>query len=285
MEQSKHGGNAPDEDIRALYARLDDMSAAAERGELAMTAFLTPREAKYACARLSHRLSCGLAVCWGGSEEAERVRMILLPDYAEGMISQETLSADPAAALAGAGLEELSDALLAAVTALRIRGSGYRTLTHRDYLGSLMGAGLNRDAVGDVLVESDCSAVVICGERMAAYLADNLEKVGADTVKVSRLSAGERPQARRLTQPIQDTVASERLDCVVAALCNLSRDKAQTLIRGGLCELEYEPVQDCDRTVEPPAVLSVSGYGKFRIDTLGDRTRKGRLRLLAVRYI
>ena len=59
MEQSKHGGTAPDEDIRALYARLDDLSAAAERGELAMTAFLTPREAKYACARLSHRLSCG----------------------------------------------------------------------------------------------------------------------------------------------------------------------------------------------------------------------------------
>ena len=40
-----------------------------------------------------------------------------------------------------------------------------------------------------------------------------------------------------------------------------------------------------DRTVEPPAVLSVRGYGKYRIDTLGDKTRKGRLRLLAVRYI
>ena len=31
MEQSKHGGTAPDEDIRALYARLDDLSAQTNR--------------------------------------------------------------------------------------------------------------------------------------------------------------------------------------------------------------------------------------------------------------
>ena len=44
---------------------------------------------------------------------------------------------------------------------------------------------------------------------------------------------------QRLT-PIRTTVASERLDCVIAALTGLSREAAQTAVRSGLCEVEFE---------------------------------------------
>ena len=275
----------PDEAIRALFARLDDLCGAAARGETAMTAFLSPREAKYARLYLSHRLTEGLAVLWGGYPDAERVRAILLPDYCEGLVDPAALSADPAAALAEAGLDDLSDSLTAAVTPLRVTGSGYRTLSHRDYLGSVMGAGLERDALGDVLVQDEHSAVLICGSRMAEYLLSGLERIGADAVKVARLAPGEAPQAVVRTQPLSDTVASQRLDCVAASLCNLSRDKAQSAIRAGLCELNYECVQDVDTAVEAPAVLSVRGFGKFRVLSFDGETRKGRIRMRAEKYI
>ena len=68
------------EDIRLLIARLDDLCRRSERGETAVSAFLTPREAKYAAVHLSARIRGGTALLWGGYPGAERVRAILLPD-------------------------------------------------------------------------------------------------------------------------------------------------------------------------------------------------------------
>lgn len=285
MSQTSVRGYAPDESISALYARLDDLSAAAARGETAVSAFLTPREAKYARAALSHRLAAGTALLFGGPADAERVRAVLLPEYLEGLTDPVSLAADPCAALAAAGFDDVCGTLTSAVCAVRIRGSGYKTLSHRDYLGSILGAGLDRDAVGDIIVENDCTASVLCGSRIADFLTTNLERIGADAVRTERLPAGEYPRAERRTRPISDTVASERLDCVVAALCNLSRDKAQTLIRAGLCEMDYESVDACDARVEPPAVISCRGYGKFRVLPFEGETKKGRIRLRAEQYV
>ena len=83
MEPRRERANAPDENIRALYARLDDLCAQAGQGVAAVTPFLTPREAKYARQYLSGRLRAGLALLWGGYPDAERVRAFLLPDYLE----------------------------------------------------------------------------------------------------------------------------------------------------------------------------------------------------------
>ena len=109
--------------------------------------------------------------------------------------------------------------------------------------------------------------------------------MATDTVKVGRVPEGTPLAGTRRLQPISDTVASERLDCVVAALCNLSREKAQMTVRSGLCELDYEAVEDCSATVTAPAVISVRGYGKFAVHAFDGTTRKGRVRLVAGKYI
>ena len=88
-----------DEDIRLLLSRLDDLVRKSGRGEAAVSAYLTPREAKYARIHLSSRLSAGTAVLWGGYPEAERVRVVILPDYTEGLVDPTALMSDPVAAL------------------------------------------------------------------------------------------------------------------------------------------------------------------------------------------
>ncbi len=276
-----------DEDLRRLAARLEDLSDRASRGIPALSPYLTPRETRFASHMLAARLSAGTAVLWGGYPHAERRRAILLPDYVEGMLSPDALSEDPVTALSDAGLDELCDTLRESACLLSIRGSGYRTLSHRDYLGSALGLGIDRDAIGDIVVadgEGAHEAYLVTDSRMADFLMTDLKRVATDTVKVTRLVGTAVIPARR-TAPIHDTIASERLDCVVAALCNLSREKAQTAIRQGLCELDYEPACDCDRTVDPPATVSVRGYGKFTVHAFGGETRKGRVRLLAEKYI
>lgn len=274
-----------DETIRLLLSRLDDLCDRGARGEAAVSPYLTPREAKYARIHLSARIRGGTAVLWGGFPEAERVRVFVLPDYTEGLADPEALAAHPVAALAEAGLEDLADALREAVRPICVKGSGFRELTHRDYLGSVLGLGLERDAIGDILISDTHNAILLTDARVGDFLMTALTKVATDTVKVSRLPEGTSLAGTRRLQPISDTVASERLDCVVAALCNLSREKAQMAVRSGLCELDYEAVEDCSATVVAPAVISVRGYGKFAVHAFDGTTRKGRLRLVAGKYV
>ncbi len=250
-----------------------------------MGSYLTPREAKYAAAHLSARIRAGTALLWGGYEEAERVRVLILPDYTEGLSDPARLAVDPIPALRESGLDELADTLAEAFCVIRIRGSGFRELSHRDYLGSVLGLGLERDAIGDILVMDSHTAYLITSGRTAEFLLTSLEKVSTDTVKVDRLPEGTSLTSARRLQPISDTVASERLDCVVAALCNLSREKAQTAVRAGIVELDYELCEACDTTVEAPAIISVRGYGKFVIHAFDGVTRKGRMRFVAGKYV
>ena len=274
-----------DESIRLLLARLDDLCAKGGRGEMGISPFLTPREAKYAARHLAARIAAGTALLYGGYPDAERVRAVILPDYAEGRADRDRLTADPVAALREAGLEELADSLRSGALPLLIRGSGFRELNHRDYLGSVLGLGLERSALGDLVVADAHHAYLYTSASMGDFLVTQLVKVATDTVKTLYPPADSVPTLARRLQPISDTVASERLDCVVAALCNLSREKAQTAIRSGLVELDYELTEACDAAVEPPAVLSVRGFGKYAVHRFDGETRKGRIRLVAGKYI
>ena len=274
--------------IVALYARLGDLVALSERGEVGVTPYLTPREAMYAKSYLSSHIMSGVAYLWGGHPDAERVRAIIFPAYVEGMIPPPATPDDirsPVDLLLEAGLDGLAQEVADLVAILRLQGSGFRNLTHRDYLGSVLGLGLERDVLGDIWVSDTSHAYVFCKGEICAFLQEHLTHVGHDPVKITRLDPATPVTYQRNTQPISDTVASPRLDCVVAALCNLSRDAAQSTLRSGLVEMNYETCDKCDATVEPPCIISVRGVGKFCVKTLGGETRKGRVRMTAEKFV
>ncbi len=273
--------------LASLDARLRDLCERADRGEPALSAFLTPREVMHAGRQLAARTAAGTALLLGGFPEAERRRLCLLPAYMEGLISPEALAgpaADAARALAEAGLSELSEAVAEAAVLLLVRGSGFRTLAHRDYLGSILALGVERDALGDLVCLSEHEAVVAAGGRMADFLADSLTRVACDAVQVRRLAPGELTLPERRMTPVQDTVASPRLDCVVAALGGLSRERAKAAILAGLVEVDYEPLTAPDTPLLPPVTLTIRGTGKFLVEELGEATRKGRMRVRGKKY-
>ena len=280
-----------DPEILSLYARLNDLLGLSERGEITATSFLTPRECLYAASFCEARIREGGAFLWGGfplsdgDTPPERRRMLFLPEYAVGFASPDALAQDPVAALSAAGLDDLSGCVADSVRILQIKGSGFRKLSHRDYLGSVLGLGLERSVIGDIFVADEFSAYLACKGDLADFLVSNLTNVSADTVRVSLLPVGFVPPVERKRLAIRDTVASERLDCVVAALTNFSREKAQMAVRSGLVDLNYETVEACDTTVEPPCVLSVRGVGKFSVLSFDGETKKGRMRLSAEKYV
>ena len=269
------------EEFGALYARLEDLFLRAERGEGTVSSFLSPRELHYACRYLDPRGA--RYATFGGFAGAERKRVYLLPDYVE---LPEALLRDPEGetacmeALEAFGIER-------AICGLRVMGSGYRALTHRDFLGSLLGLGLERSVLGDVVVEQDgerVCAAVFCDAPMAEFIARELVRVGNDKVKIVPLPPTPYEPPTRQMVPLSDTVASERLAGGVAALCGLSREKAREAVCGGLVEMNFESEERPDRTVTAPALISVRGFGRYRVLSLTDRTRKGRLRLVAEQF-
>lgn len=263
-----------------LSARLDDALEKCRRGNVAILSFLTPRERRQAERELRWLGAWESAWFFGGYAEAERTCLFLLPDYLCATLEKAPSLCDPDDVRA-----LLSEELDSAIRSVRIKGSGYRKLNHRDYLGSILGLGLERDAIGDVAVQNDHEAVVFCPQKLATFLITSLTKVASDTVRCISYTPDASFTDGRQYRPISDTVASGRLDCVVAALTNLSRDEAQRVIRSGFVEVEFETEDRVDRQLTPPATLSVRGYGRFILRSFDGETRKGRLRLRADQLI
>lgn len=267
-------------DRSPILARLTDACRKQESGMPARIPFLTPRERKEAEKLLCSFGRQNTVFFHGGYPDAERVCLFLLPDYL-----LDVLSAPPMDCPAEEVLSLLGEDSENSVCALRVRGSGFRELRHKDYLGSLLGLGIERDALGDIVLQNEHEAVIFCTRPMLRFLLTHLERVGADAVRVSPYTVDEAFTDGRKYRPIHDTVASARLDCVVAALTNLSRQDAQEAVRAGLVELDFEEEDRVDVILTPPATISIRGYGRFRLRSFDGETKKGRLRLFAEQYV
>ena len=260
------------EAAQQLEARLEDYLARAARGSVAVSRFLTPREKKLTERLLQARGVREQALFWGGYVGAERECLYVVPDfYLDLPDLMPAEGSDPAEALPDVD----------SVAAIRVKGSGFRTLSHRDYLGSLLGLGLEKDAVGDIAVQNDHEAVIFCARAIVRFLLESLQKVSTDSVTCREYTLDDGFTDGRHYKPISDTVASARLDCVVAALTNLSRESAQNAVRAGLVEVDFEAEERTDRILTPPATVSIRGHGRFILRSFDGETRKGRLRLRA----
>ena len=253
-----------------LLPRAEELLARARGGEITYTRFLTPGEQL----RLSRHLAgCAEEWClWGGYAEAERRRMFFLPGYLTAL--EEPYRT-----------EFLEDTYTDCLMALEVRGSGYRDLTHRDFLGALLHLGVERDCIGDICVMAPDRAVLFCDRVMVNFFVEHLDRVANDAVRLSTVRLPADFDGGRRFAPVSDTVASPRADAVVAALANLPREKAQALFREGKIEIDYEPEERVDRTVGEGAVIVIRGKGKFIVRSLSDKTKKGRYRLCADQYL
>ncbi len=260
--------NKNGKELESLFARLEDLKARAGRGDIAISAFLSPRELKYANELLCR--SGAAFFCFGGYDEAERKRVYILPEYIDNVKSAWELC-------------ELEYDI--EICALDIKGSGFERLSHRDIMGSLLGLGIERSVVGDIVTLNDAEAVTFCDNAIASFLCEYWQKAGRDKIKVSLRRLSRDFVSCRKYAPISDTVASPRLDSVVASLCSCSREKAKEMVLSSLVELDYETDERPDTEVKNGNLVSVRGYGKFRIISLDGLTKKGRCRLVGEKFL
>jgi len=147
-------------------------------------------------------------------------------------------------------------------------------LTHRDFLGACMNLGLERDRLGDIVLEGKC-AWVYCMRTVAPFIAENLTKVRHTTVTCS-LCQGEVHAPSPRLQEREYQVSSPRLDAVVAKACNLSREKSLSLFREKRIFVNGRQQESGNGQAQEGDVISVRGVGRFVYRGVLRQTRKGK---------
>ena len=155
-------------------------------------------------------------------------------------------------------------------------------LTHRDYLGALMNLGIERSCIGDILMKEN-GCCVFCQEKMADYLCQELTMVRHTSVICRKADATE-PITPKMER-VSGSVASPRLDSVIAMVFSSSRTKILPLIEGEKVFIDGKQVTSPAVQLKEGEIVSVRGMGKFRFAGSGGLSKKGRLYVYADKYV
>ena len=257
-----------DDEILLSHAR-DLKKQCADRGMITHTAFLDLHQ-RSLLSRLERENSADVQTFYhGGFPDTERVIAVFLPKFygVDDLAAYfaETPDNDP-------------------LCLLRAEKDAFSTLSHRDYLGALMGLGIKREQLGDILVD-DGGAFLVCLKTIRPFLLEHFRSAGRATLTVRDAAPDELQKAEAKTEDVFVSVPSLRLDCVVAAAYKLSRTAAETAIQSGLV---YVNAVLCDKPDKRCAIgdkLVLRGKGKCLLLEQTGQSKKGRLHLTVRRYI
>lgn len=255
---------AETQEDQLLLARIwDRFSSGVRKNIPAATCFLTGREQLLA-QRLLERGGMEGPMFFGGVSGAERRVLAYVPDY---YVPEEYLMGEDGP-----------------VAALRVSYSAYDSLNHRDFLGSLLGEGIKREVLGDIFPgEGNCDVLVL--REMADYLVRNLVHVGRARVETVEIPLSEVRAPEQKVKVITDTVASLRLDSVMASGFRLGRGRASAYITAGKTEVNHMTVLKPDAAVAEGDLISARGLGKFRLAQVRGETKKGRIALMIEKFV
>lgn len=253
--------SVPEGEERLLFAKaLDQAIFAMKRRQPAFTDFMDRAK----CIRFQERLRGirGLEVTlFGGTEDCERQMM--------------GFSAEAPA--------ETEFPIRIIKIRRKSKKFGQADLSHRDYLGSILGLGIDRSKVGDILVAED-SAVCFVAEEIAPYITAVLEQV-SKTAVIAEETEGAEAIPQRQTETKRLTVASLRLDAVAGEAFHLARGKVQTLIGAEKAQVNWNIVTNTSHQLKEGDMVSLRGFGRFRVKTIGGKTKKDRTGLEIEKYI
>lgn len=189
----------------------------------------------------------------GGYDDAERRVCAFLPDY-------------------------LDETTFDGIACVRVQTAAAlpKALTHRDYLGALMGMGIERETVGDIIVREDGADILVLRD-MLAFLLAHFNGAGRARFEAKEVGLSELIVAPVKTTLVRDTVPSLRLDCVLSSAFRLSRANAGEYIDAGRVFVNGMQILKRDAKVCEGDKLVIRGKGKAVLQSLGGLSKKERL--------
>lgn len=239
---------------------IDQANQAIRTWEIVLTDFLSPPEL-FDVQQMVARLTEIHILDWGGYPQAERKRLAI---------------ARPELPL---------DASQVEVAVLSIAGNFlFDPATHRDFLGAILGTGIVREKVGDIIVLGERGAQAIVVPEMVAFLEMNLTQVRSVPVKTRAIDLTELKVREPKKKEMTTVEASLRLDAIASFGFGMSRSKMADLISAGDVRVNWKDVTQPSYTLNPGDLVAIRSKGRLEIGDIAT-TKKGRYRIELVRYV
>lgn len=156
-------------------------------------------------------------------------------------------------------------------------------LTHRDYLGAILNLGIERYTIGDIFY-SQQGAIVFCLDTIGDFILEELNIIKNLNVKINEIEMFMASDIKHEFDIIKGTVSSVRLDNIIKLGFSLSRTNATLLIQGKKTFINNKLIEKSSSKVEEGQIISLRGYGKIRLKSIGNVTKKGRIFIELLKY-
>lgn len=171
------------------------------------------------------------------------------------------------------------------LTAVGIAGNFlFDPANHRDFLGAMLGTGIERDQVGDLIVLGDRGAQAIVVSHLSSYLEINLTQVRTVPVKTKILDWNQLQIRPPQQKEIVTTEASLRLDAVASAGFAMSRSKMVDLISSDEVRVNWQAIKSPSHQLQTGDIVTVQGKGRITIGEIMI-TKKERYRIHLQRLV
>lgn len=254
-----------DEDKLIVAKLLDKIEQCKKQNKITYTNFLDVYQQQLVRKTLNE-IKCNNYLFYGGYENSERNIVCFYPDKLKG-------------------LEENIIKKNIKIVRVELSKESYGLLNHRDYLGAAIKIGINREKIGDILVE-DKGADVIVMLEISEFVKDTFKELKRFTksdIKVLDIENIRSVEVKK--QEIEIIVASLRLDNIIAELARVSRNKADELIKQERVFINSELQNKNSKQVKENDKITIRGKGKFEINKVQGTTRSGRTIVLVQKYV
>lgn len=243
-----------------LSRLIDQADQAIKTWDVVETNFLSPPELVEAKTLLG-RLTEVQALAWGGYPQAERQRLAIARTEIPLELAQVHLAA------------------------LEIAGNFlFDPATHRDFLGAILGTGIVRDKVGDLLVVGERGAQVIVLPELAEFLQLNLTQVRTVPVQTRPIELKDLKIREPKTKELTTVEASVRLDAIASAGFGMSRSKMADLIAAGDVRVNWKEITQPSYALKSGDLVAIRGKGRLAVGEVAI-TKKERYRVQLTRYL
>lgn len=255
------------QDKKILAAQiLDKIEFTKTKNKIQYTDFLNLYEQETAL-EIMKKADFSRFYLFGGKEETERKILIMYP---------EKLSEDMARKNHSSILKIIR------ITVPKELNGEY---DHRGYLGAIMKLGLEREKIGDIIVEPS-SADIIVKSEVNDYLLQNLQSLTRfESSDITNVDIEDIKDGSVSKVEITSIVASLRLDNIVSVLAKTSRSKAVQIIEEERVFLNFKVETKTSKQIKQGDIITIRGKGRFEFREIAGNTRKGRFIIKIDKYV
>lgn len=244
-----------------LFKVLDKIEISVKKNILKYTDFLDPYLSSICNEILKTKYGYANFNITGGYEDAERKILVLYPDYHYEL--------DDYAPLKVIKIDKIP------------KGSRF---DHRQVLGSILGLGLKREKIGDIIINDENIQIIVL-EEIASYVQMNMDQIGRYKVDTSIDEIHSIVPKENSFMTITDTVKSLRLDSVSAAGFKVSRSKTLMDIKKEKLKVNFLPIGSPSYNVKEGDLISYRGKGRIILDKVLGKTKKDRYKISIKKFI